>query len=473
MAKTATKKKNIKTSIRNRLVAAISMLLIASIMLVTSTYAWFTLSTAPEVKGIDTSVAGNGSLEVALMNSDGSLASITSGRSGTNGGGTVAVTTANNTWGNLITLSDVSYGLQAIDLKPMSVTPTDSGDTKPLAFSRPVFGYDGRIKELDSENMALNSFENATAFSGNRYGVRAIVFENGTEYETYGYVIDLAFRINTTKDDGTTASLKLEKTGKQRVYNGSTEELSSNALETLGKGSYMSFGENSSVPASAIRIAFIKNYGVDSTANLTPELIAFARVDESTGELQLYNYVSTTDNTTDPPVTTITATDVENNVLLAEMNKNTAYQISVVVWLDGEQVKNKDLTSVSEATLNLQFGTDAILIPAVNANLRDNPPAPVTPANNSGNENQQGGENQQSNTPTYTIPSEISADQLTAAIAVVNADTEHTSDDITSAINNAEGADTNVARVNAATAIAEAYNAAGGNMTAYINALNG
>ena len=64
MAKPATiKKKNVKTSIRNRLVAAISMLLIASIMLVTSTYAWFTLSTAPEVKGINNSVAGNGSLE--------------------------------------------------------------------------------------------------------------------------------------------------------------------------------------------------------------------------------------------------------------------------------------------------------------------------------------------------------------------------------------------------------------------------
>ena len=41
-------------SIRKKLLAAIAMLLIACIMTVSSTYAWFTLSTAPEVKGITT-----------------------------------------------------------------------------------------------------------------------------------------------------------------------------------------------------------------------------------------------------------------------------------------------------------------------------------------------------------------------------------------------------------------------------------
>ena len=54
--------------VRKKLTAAILMLLISCIMTVTSTYAWFTLSTAPEVTGIQTTIGGNGNLEIALAN---------------------------------------------------------------------------------------------------------------------------------------------------------------------------------------------------------------------------------------------------------------------------------------------------------------------------------------------------------------------------------------------------------------------
>ena len=48
MAKTATKRKEFNVaSIKRRLSAALIMLLVSSIMLVATTYAWFTLSTAP------------------------------------------------------------------------------------------------------------------------------------------------------------------------------------------------------------------------------------------------------------------------------------------------------------------------------------------------------------------------------------------------------------------------------------------
>ena len=54
-------------SLRKKLFAAIAMLLVACIMAVSSTYAWFTLSTAPEVKGISTTIGANGNLEMALV----------------------------------------------------------------------------------------------------------------------------------------------------------------------------------------------------------------------------------------------------------------------------------------------------------------------------------------------------------------------------------------------------------------------
>lgn len=56
--------------VRKKLMGAVAMLLVASIMVVSSTYAWFTLSTAPEITGISTSVGANGNLEIALLNSD-------------------------------------------------------------------------------------------------------------------------------------------------------------------------------------------------------------------------------------------------------------------------------------------------------------------------------------------------------------------------------------------------------------------
>ena len=51
--------------------SAVASLLVATIMLVSTTYAWITLSQAPEATGLQTNITGNGSLEIALMPADG------------------------------------------------------------------------------------------------------------------------------------------------------------------------------------------------------------------------------------------------------------------------------------------------------------------------------------------------------------------------------------------------------------------
>ncbi|MBR7098424.1 MAG: hypothetical protein IKC59_03330, partial [Clostridia bacterium] len=75
------------------------MLLVASFMVVSSSYAWFTLSTAPEVKGIQTSVGSNGNLEIALYTGQETITSSV-------GDGAENKTDKYETWGNLINLSD-------------------------------------------------------------------------------------------------------------------------------------------------------------------------------------------------------------------------------------------------------------------------------------------------------------------------------------------------------------------------------
>ena len=385
--------------IRSKLMAAASMLMVG--VMVSSTYAWFTLSTAPEVKNISTTVAGNGSLEIALMPTDGLLSSITAGAVGS----TATVVQKNTKWGNQIILSDDTatgdyYGLNSISLNPASLNYTTAAGAagatfvadKPLSIA--TYGSDGRIASLNANNIGVRGKNDTASFAdASYYGVRAIGELTGDEVtSTYGYVVDLALRVNTTSTDGTAGKLLLQTDAKNRIYDGSTNE------ETMGGGSTMSF----SVPAnanlkagalkellSAIRITFVQNYGL-SGGNVTPTVLGTARLDVT----DIKDYTNGK-NATDPDVgdtskltvttegtapvylykeTTTTWDKDESGVLLTEMTKNTAYQISAIVWLDGTAVKNANVSAATAqsltGTLNLQFSTDIKLNPAVNTPLQ-------------------------------------------------------------------------------------------------------
>lgn len=379
MSKTK-RKVSMPAGIRNKMMAAVSMLMVSSIMMVSSTYAWFTLSTAPEVKNISTTVAGNGSLEIALMPADGMLGSITSGFSSDQNGGTIAVTTANTTWGNIINLSDPSYGLNKVELNPAQLN-SESADfaTKPLAVA--TYGFDGRIDELLA-NTALKAHVNSN-FAGDTYGVRAIgEVDADVLGDTYGYVVDLAFRLNTNNNTDTASAagkLLLQTEAAQRIYNG--EAASTNAA-TLGGGSYMSFNDNGTGVdmtkiMNAVRVTFVQDYGKTEG---TPVVLGTAKLDvenivkEATGtkaKLYLCNTTTGTDANGNPTTSDSFLTN-ENAVLVDAMTKNAAVQISAIVWLDGNTITNADVAAIkvndamAQATLNLQFSTDVELTPASN-----------------------------------------------------------------------------------------------------------
>ena len=162
--------------VKKKLMGAICMLLVASIMVVSSTYAWFTLSTAPEITGISTSVGANGNLEMALLS--GNVNATTAEEGGVGSSMAIAEdTVANLTWGNLVDLSDDSYGLQSISLKPARFNNAGSWFTGNL-LSIPVYGADGRVKDVANNtqasghfNAANNTWENVNPMP---VGVRAI-----------------------------------------------------------------------------------------------------------------------------------------------------------------------------------------------------------------------------------------------------------------------------------------------------------
>lgn len=163
-------------NMKKKLMGAVCMLLVASIMMISATYAWFTLSTAPEITGITTSVGANGNLEMALLS--GNVKDLTTQEGGV--GSSMAVVkdkVANLTWGNLVDLSDDSYGLQSISLKPARFNNAGNWATGNL-LSIPVYGADGRVKDLAENTQASgkyndenNTWENVDPMP---VGVRAI-----------------------------------------------------------------------------------------------------------------------------------------------------------------------------------------------------------------------------------------------------------------------------------------------------------
>lgn len=166
-------------ALKRKLSAALAMLLIATLLMSTTTFAWFVLSTAPEVTGIETKVGANGSLEIALLNTQ-TRADMSTIRAGLGGGSLQAnQITANNAWGNLVDLGYASYGLGELVLLPARLDATANGDNYTVDLNKllavPEYGYDGRIMELSRDTASAIYQETGFLYSGAQdYGVRAI-----------------------------------------------------------------------------------------------------------------------------------------------------------------------------------------------------------------------------------------------------------------------------------------------------------
>lgn len=130
-------------------VTAVAMLLALSVIMLTSaSFAWLTISRAPEVSEISTTVAANGNLEIALATGNGLLPPGESQIGDSAAAENQTIVNANNTWGNLINLNDAAYGLENLVLRPAQLNRSD-------LLGSPLYGAlyttDGRIEKLSSD----------------------------------------------------------------------------------------------------------------------------------------------------------------------------------------------------------------------------------------------------------------------------------------------------------------------------------
>lgn len=174
-----------KRNLRKKLYAALSMLLVCTTLLTTATYAWLSLSVAPAVEKVKTTITGNGSLEIALATTDViknlDLIDDFESLTGFDADGNYD-SKANANWGNLVDLSDDKYGLSLLKLYPalLNIVGGKVGDN-PLKIAN--FGADGRVTFLNADTTSAMYDTNTGAFLLNDstdYGVRALGVSTST-----------------------------------------------------------------------------------------------------------------------------------------------------------------------------------------------------------------------------------------------------------------------------------------------------
>lgn len=217
---------------KKKLMGAVCMLLVASIMMISATYAWFTLSTAPEITGITTSVGANGNLEMALLDNTtyNDLTKIKSAVGDSKDTDGKSITEANITWGNLVDLSDTSYGTSSFKLNPsIPVVGSDGvvSTTTPLATAS--YGTDGRVKALEKNTVTGIYDAEKGAFYAAGKGVRGIGVASAMTPQQQ------AFRVAVANVAADTA---VAKTTVQNALNMNGSALGSLAVNMANNDSY-------------------------------------------------------------------------------------------------------------------------------------------------------------------------------------------------------------------------------------------
>ena len=157
-----------KGKIQKKIFAAASLLLVSALLLGSVSYAWLSLSARPEVASVATNIASNGSLEIALGKD---IRESAVGDSFD----TADATIANRTWGNLIDLTDKSYGLQSITLRPAMLNSAGGAVNTLHPFAHPVYGTDGRVEKIYANDVFAAPYNGSRFVTAvNEYGVRGI-----------------------------------------------------------------------------------------------------------------------------------------------------------------------------------------------------------------------------------------------------------------------------------------------------------
>ena len=273
-------------TLKSKLLASAAMLMLSVIMVTSASFAWFTISTNPEIKGMTTQVVVNDNLEIAL-DADYDNGPLASG-AGDSGNA--------YTWGNILDLTagDAKTAYDELD-KTLRPVELDDGD-----FKYPIYGADGRIDSMETMDMQVLGDDKETAF-GN-----LIDDEDATTPTNYGYYVDFWVRSNKT-------GIVMLSEAANRV--GTDDDA------TAGSGSIFEFGSATVTDAEKELSKHIR--------------VAFMSVDEEDDDALNKN---ATAMTTKYPETPNGKATFEGDVVA--LTANEAKKVRMFVYLDGTTATN-------------------------------------------------------------------------------------------------------------------------------------
>ncbi len=326
--------------IKLRFITAAAILLALTCTLTGTSYAWFTLATNPEIINIIASVEANQNLEIALDDGYGSevdvdMASLSFGESqGSTAGDPY-------TWGNLVDLSK-AFSVNVPTLRPTKLTLEPE-----LKFEYAKYSVDGRVHSLGELAPAVISDYDG---KGEKGGVRFFT-PYGTNYDAYAYSVTYWVRSNMAGD------VTLSEAAKRANDGTDTTEGVNGAV---GEGSYISIpiagnGTAAEMDAfmSRMRVLFVD----ESTTPHTVIFEASITAGVSDGVERKYGLVTNPTSAGENPVYISEYT--ANPISLAA---NVAKRFTMYVYLDGEDMQNRDalLYDTEGIKINVQFDHSAI-----------------------------------------------------------------------------------------------------------------
>ena len=137
--------------LKSKLTAALCMLLVGVTLVVSATYAWVVLSTAPEVSGIETTVGANGALEIWLNE----------GQEDYRGS-------------NLLDFSQGDYGFDAITLIPAQLDKSGDGKLEGNFLRVPYYQANGVHSESFNKKMGAGTWQDKEFKASDATGVRGV-----------------------------------------------------------------------------------------------------------------------------------------------------------------------------------------------------------------------------------------------------------------------------------------------------------
>ncbi len=293
--------------LKAKLMATAMSLILATLMLTSASFAWFTISTAPEITNVTTKMTANNNLEIMLdkgyaAGADGADAAARTIAPGATAADVDTNAERNYYWGNLVDLDSffnaTNGSMKSMLLKPVLATEASGA----ITFATPLFAEDGRI-DGKSDLTADTTADGVTSYD----------IASGTS--PYAFSMTFWLRTNAQPEQGkTTVPISLAATG---IARGDTDS-------EVGLGSWI------------------------TTDKVT------IKISDGTN---IYNVtLGEKDASGHYPITGMVTQGASPAAATIDLTPNTAQKVTVYVYMDGANLTNADFALIAtDVAMNIQF----------------------------------------------------------------------------------------------------------------------